>query len=57
MQGLRIALKASMFRHELVEFAFADVAEWWVPEVMSEADGFGQVRVDIKFIVQVRATA
>ena len=42
-----------MWAHEFVELALADVAEGRVPHVVGEADGFGEVGIDVEAVVQV----
>ena len=50
---LGIAFKAAVGGHQLVEFAFAEMPEWWMSEVVCQTDGFGQVGVDVELCVQL----
>lgn len=51
-QGLTVALESAVGGHQLVEFALADMAEGRMPEVVGQADGLGQVRIDVKVALQ-----
>ena len=52
-QSLAVAFEAAVRSHQLVEFALADVAEGRVAHVVGEADGFGQVGVDVEAVVEL----
>ncbi len=52
-QGLAVTFESTVGRHQLVQFAFANVAEGRVAHVVGEADGFGQVGVDVEAVVEL----
>src|SRR4051812_13263973 len=55
MQRLGVPLEAAPLHHQFLQRALARVAEWRMPEIVREADGFHEVAIDEKILAQRRA--
>jgi hypothetical protein len=41
-----IAIRVAQLSQQVIKFILADVAEWWVTEVVSQRGGLGDIGVD-----------